>query len=80
MLKVNLYEAKAKLGRYVKRAQRGEVIIICERNQPVAELRRLSEPTEAKRLRLGVLVGLEVPDDFDAPLPDFERDFYGNGG
>ena len=39
MLKVNIHEAKANLSKYVAAAGRGETVVICHRNLPVAELR-----------------------------------------
>ncbi len=81
VLKVNLSEAKARLGHYIKRAQAGEIVTVCERNRPVAELGPLSSPPGPAPLRLGVLAGqFEIPDDFDAPCGEFEADFYGDGG
>ena len=80
--KVNLSEAKAHLGRYVAEASAGKVFIVCERNEPVAELRPLSTldaPGAARPIKLGLLEGqFKVPDDFTAPLPNFEADFYGD--
>ena len=76
MLKVNLHEAKARLGEYVGRANRGETIIVCQRNRPMAELRGISSD-RAKPLKIGVLKGqFEVPEDFDEPLLDFESEYY----
>ena len=76
MPKINLHEAKARLGHYVARARAGETVIVCERNRPVAELRGLPDEPQGG-LRIGVLEGMfEVPDDFDAPLQEFEADFY----
>ena len=70
MVKVNIYEAKAKLSEYLDRLERGERIVICRRNRPVAELR----PIEAVRTTLRPIGGLEgqikiLPSFFD-PLPD----------
>jgi prevent-host-death family protein len=74
---INLNEAKAHLGKYVAKAAKGEVIVLCERNRPVAELRAISQPEAGRSLRLGVLKGVfKVPNNFDAPLESFERDFY----
>ena len=39
MFKVNVFEVKAKLSEYLDRAARGERIVICRHNKPVAELR-----------------------------------------
>ena len=78
MLKANLHEIKARLGYFVKRARKGEIVTVCERNKAVAELRGLPED-DYKPLRLGVLAGsVDVPDDFDAPTPAFETSFYGD--
>ena len=41
MLKVNIHEAKANLSKYIAAAGRGETVVICHRNLPVAELRPL---------------------------------------
>ncbi len=77
MTLINLGEAKAHLGKYLAKVAKGEVIVLCERNRPVAELRPISQPEESRALRLGVLKGvLKVPEDFNAPLKHFEDDFY----
>ena len=39
MIMVNIYEAKAKLSEFLEAAARGERVVICKHNQPVAELR-----------------------------------------
>jgi prevent-host-death family protein len=39
MIMVNIYEAKSKLSEFIEAATRGERVIICNHNQPVAELR-----------------------------------------
>jgi len=46
MIMVNIYEAKAKLSEYVEAAGRGEQVLICKHNRPVAELRAI-EPARA---------------------------------
>jgi len=75
---VNLSEAKAHLGRYVAKAAGGEVITICERNRPIAELHPAQVSRRPRKLTLGTLKEqFQVPDDFNAPLPDFEAAFYG---
>ena len=49
MLKVNIHEAKANLSKYVAAAGRGETVVICHRNLPVAELRALPRPRKKPR-------------------------------
>ena len=77
MTEINIAEAKAHLGKYISASQEGEQIVLCVRNHPVAELRPLSHPSGGPLL-LGVLEGkLQVDPSFDAPLHEFEKDFYG---
>ncbi len=68
MTTVNIHEAKTRLSQLLADAARGEEIIIAKAGKPVARL----VPIEgAARRQLGKDRGLfEVPDDFDAPLPD----------
>ena len=65
---INVHEAKTHLSRLLLRVAGGEEIVIARAGKPVAKL----VPIEPKRQRLiGQDDGLfEVPDDFDAPLPD----------
>ena len=69
-MNVNVVEAKAGLSKLLARVKRGETVIICNRNRPVAELR----PVRASRTRprpLGLARGsFVVPDSFFEPLPD----------
>ena len=74
---VNIHQAKTHLSRLLAEVARGEEVIISRAGTPIA---RLTPYTTAKpRRRLGRDRGLfEVPDDFDAPLPEvviesFER-------
>ncbi|HEV2856466.1 MAG TPA: type II toxin-antitoxin system Phd/YefM family antitoxin [Thermoanaerobaculia bacterium] len=68
MAEVNIHEAKTHLSRLLLRVAGGEEIVIARAGKPVAKL----VPVESKPQRLiGQDDGLfEVPDDFDAPLPD----------
>ena len=65
---VNIYEAKTRLSQLVDRAAAGEDVVIGRNGRPLVRLTRLEA---APHVRFGVLAGrFEVPDDFDAPLPD----------
>jgi prevent-host-death family protein len=68
MAEVNIHEAKTHLSRLLVRVAGGEEIVIARAGKPVAKL----VPIEPKPQRvLGQDEGLfEVPEDFDAPLPD----------
>jgi prevent-host-death family protein len=76
MVEVNVHEAKTHLSRLLRRVAAGEEILISRAGRPVA---RLVPVRDRKPRRLGLDRGLfEVPDDFDAPLPDLVlRDFEG---
>lgn len=68
MAEVNVHEAKTHLSRLLLRVAGGEEIVIARAGKPVAKL----VPVEAKPQRLiGQDDGLfDIPEDFDAPLPD----------
>ncbi len=74
---VNLYDAKTNLSRLVDQANAGEHIVIAKGGKPMAMLTPLTP--KKRTIRYGLMKGqFEVPDDFDAPLPDdiiaaFER-------
>jgi len=73
---VNVHEAKTHLSRLLRRVLSGEEIVIARSGVPVARL----VPIEPRARRVfGVDRGrFEVPDDFDAPLPEeVLRDFEG---
>lgn len=68
MAEVNVHEAKTHLSRLLLRVAGGEEIVIARAGKPIARL----VPIEPKTRRaIGQDDGLfEIPDDFDAPLPD----------
>lgn len=69
MQTINIHEAKTHLSRLVEEVASGEEIIIAKAGKPIARLVPLDNAP--KKRRLGLLKGqLNVPDDFDAPLPD----------
>lgn len=69
MVSVNIHEAKTQLSRLLQRVAAGEVIVISRSGKPVARIVPFSESNKPRPL--GIDRGLyEVPDDFDAPLPD----------
>ena len=79
MTSVNIQEAKTHLSRYAKRVKAGETIILCERNRPIAEIRPIVAPNN--KVRLGLYEGqIQISEDFNEPLPEFERDFYSSEG
>ena len=68
MTQVNVQEAKTRLSDLLARSERGEEIIIARAGRPVARLVPLEQVPPR---RFGVME-LDVPDDFDEPLPESE--------
>ncbi len=68
MTQVGVHEAKTHLSQLLKRVAAGEEILIARGGKPIARL----IPVEGQRPRvLGRDVGLfQIPEDFDAPLPE----------
>ena len=78
MIRVNIHEVKARLSRYLARVQRGEVVLICKRNEPIAEIRPLPAARTRKRPVGLARHELTLPATFFLPLPEDElREFEG---
>lgn len=76
MIKANVFEVKARLSHYLAEVERGECVVICKRNQPVAELRAVSRVASQPR-PVGAVKGVVVPASFFDPLPpDVLETFY----
>ena len=78
MFKTNVAEVKARLSEYLDRAARGERIVICRHNKPVAELRPVEE-TRTEPRPIGPLPGrpaFEVPPSFFEPMPEDEIELW----
>ena len=70
MIKLNIHEAKTHLSRYLDKLKKGETILLCKHNEPVAEIRGLPTPLSRKR-PIGLAKGqFTIPDSFFEPLPD----------
>ena len=68
MASVNIYEAKRRLSQLVDRAAAGEDVVISRNGKPLVRITRLEG--SGRQVRFGLLKGkLEVPADFDVPLP-----------
>jgi len=70
MIKLNIHEAKTHLSRYLEKLKKGETILLCKRNEPIAEIRPLpSQPTRKRHIGLGK-GQLTIPKEFFDPLPE----------
>ena len=77
MQTVNIHKAKTQFSRLVEQAEAGEEIIIARAGTPVARLVPLEMPKLSEKRVLGGYRGeFNVPDDFDAPLPDDILDLF----
>ena len=72
MILVNIHEAKAKLSEYVEAALKGERIVICKHNQPVAELRPVEQARTGLRDLTPIYPGTLTPPAFFEPLSEDE--------
>jgi prevent-host-death family protein len=78
MIIVNIFEVKAKLSEYLDAVAKGERVLICKRNQPVAELRPVEQKRTQPRL-LGGVKGIVMPPAFFDPMPDEFLDAFESG-
>ena len=79
MIKLNIHEAKTHLSRYLEKLRKGETILLCKRNVPIAEIRLLLSQPYRKR-PIGLAKGqLKIPKEFFDPLPEeIIRAFHGH--
>jgi prevent-host-death family protein len=70
-MQVNMHDAKTRLSELVAAAEAGQEVIIARGGMPVARL--VAVTPRHPPVRLGALSGqIEIGEDFDAPLPEFE--------
>lgn len=70
MKTINIHEAKTHLSHHLDEVTKGESIIICKRNKPVAELRPISSKVMEKR-QIGLAKEIfTVPASFFDELPE----------
>lgn len=70
-MKVNLHEAKTHLSRLIRAALEGEEVIIAKAGVPMVKLVVLQEHRPTRRIGFAADL-IEMSDDFDAPLDDFD--------
>jgi len=72
MIKLNIHEAKTHLSKYLARLKKGETIVLCRRNAPIAEIRPLpGTPDKPRPLGIGNGTATIKPGFFE-PLPEDE--------
>ncbi|MCP4656597.1 MAG: type II toxin-antitoxin system Phd/YefM family antitoxin [bacterium] len=76
MKTASLHQAKSQLSRLVDAALTGEEVVIARSGTPLVRLVPVQAPKQ--RRQLGLDAGkIFISDDFDAPMPELERLFYG---
>src|SRR5438067_8501729 len=78
MLKVNLHEVKARLSKYIEMVEAGEVVVVCKRNEPIAEIRSIAKK-QKKSPQLGWAepmqkISANLKDLTDSDLLHWEED------
>jgi antitoxin (DNA-binding transcriptional repressor) of toxin-antitoxin stability system len=69
MIRLNVHEAKTHLSKYLAKLEKGETILLCRSNQPIAEIRPI--PALRKKPRpIGLYEGrIKLGPEFFEPLP-----------
>lgn len=68
MQNFNIHEAKTNLSSLIQQVEAGENIVIMRAGKPVA---RLVQYIDSEPRKLGIFKGkIQIPDDFDKPMPD----------
>jgi prevent-host-death family protein len=66
---LNIYDAKTRFSQLVDKAASGEDVVVSRNGKPLVRITRLEVPK--RRIKFGLLKGkLNIPADFDSPLPD----------
>jgi antitoxin (DNA-binding transcriptional repressor) of toxin-antitoxin stability system len=73
MITLNINEIKTHFSSFLEKVRGGEIVIVCKRNVPIAEIKPIATLPDKKR-PIG-LAGKEYPDfkisdDFFEPLPE----------
>ena len=68
-MNVNLNEVKSQLSKYVELVEAGEVVVICKRNIPVAEIRPIQKTGRRKPVFGSASGSFVIPPSFFEPLP-----------
>jgi antitoxin (DNA-binding transcriptional repressor) of toxin-antitoxin stability system len=78
MVKINIHEAKTHLSEHLERLESGDVdvVVICRRNEPIAELRALAKRQTAPRRILVADPRFHLPAAFFEPLSDDTLDAF----
>ncbi len=65
---VNIHQAKTQLSRLLQEVEQGEEVVIARAGVPIARLVAWQEPAQPVAAPGAMRGGIELADDFDAPL------------
>jgi prevent-host-death family protein len=78
MIRVNIAEAKTHLSHYLESVEKGEIVVLCRRNVPIAEIRPIPKAPQEPR-PVGIDRGMTIPASFFEPLPEGLLDAFEGG-
>lgn len=80
MIKINIHEAKTHLSKYLVELEKGESIVLCKHNRPIAEIRPIPVHATVQR-PFGLAKGtVTIPDSFWDDMPDAELALFAGRG
>jgi len=72
MIKISLGKAKTQLAKLLEEIEKGEEVVITNKNKPIAKLVPLKQSLAGFKRKLGSAKGkVSIADDFDEPIEDF---------
>lgn len=76
-IRLNIHEAKTHLSKYLKDLSKGDIILLCNRNVPIAEIQPIINKKSMKRI-IGLAKGkVTIAKGFFDPVPhSVEKLFY----
>ncbi len=79
MIKLNIHEIKTQFSKYIDRVEAGETVVVCKRNIPVAEIRRIESRTRRTPV-LGSAAGQgKILTSFYEPMSEGELRLWEDG-
>ena len=80
MIRLGIHEVETHLSRYLSNLSEGDVIVLCQGDEPIAEIHPIKRQRVGPR-PIGLCAGqFTVPQDFFEPLPGEILDAFEGGG
>jgi prevent-host-death family protein len=75
---INIHEAKTHLSKYLRKAEKGQRIVVCRRNVPIAVLGPTVAPAVDRSKGFGSARGkVIIPPEFFDPMPEEFLEYFG---